>query len=261
MELGLEGKQALVTGAGRGIGRAIALALAREGARVAVCSRTAEDVESVLKALRSISPGHIGSAIDLAPESAPTRWVNEVLKEVGQVDVAVHNVGGTLDIRDPLCPLSDWQKVWRLNLEVAIELDRTLIAGMQARRWGRIVHIASTASMENNGPVTYCTAKAAMAAYARCMGRIFAPDGIVVSAVLPGAVVTEGGHWERALKERKEHAERYLAERCPSGKFGTPEEIAGMVVFLCSNMAGFCQGAIVPVDGGQSRHYFQMPGE
>ena len=89
---------------------------------------------------------------------------------------------------------------------------------------------------------------------------MLAKDGIVMSAVLPGAVFTEGGYWDKAMKERPEHVQKYLSDRCPLGRFGTPESIAAMVVFLCSELAGFCQGAIIPVDGGQSRHFFVEPG-
>jgi 3-oxoacyl-[acyl-carrier protein] reductase len=126
---------------------------------------------------------------------------------------------------------------------------------MLEKKWGRIVHIASTASVENNGPITYCTAKAALAAYSRSFGRVLAPEGIVMSAVLPGAVLTEGGHWETAQKERPEHVEKYLAERLPLREFGTPEHISGIVAFLCSDQAGFFQGSVVPVDGGQIRGF------
>ena len=146
--------------------------------------------------------------------------------------------------------------MWRFNFEVAVELDRLITPFMQERKWGRVVHIASTASMENNGPVTYCAVKAALLAYSRSMARILAPTGVVMSAVLPGAVMTEGGHWEKEMKEKPERVKKYLEERCPLGRFGKSEDIAAMVVFLSSNLAQFCQGSIVPVDGGQSRHYF-----
>jgi NAD(P)-dependent dehydrogenase (short-subunit alcohol dehydrogenase family) len=94
------------------------------------------------------------------------------------------------------------------------------------------------------------------------MGRILAIEtkDVVMSAVLPGVVLTEGGHWDTVLKERREHAEKYLAERCPLGRFGKPSEISPIVVLLCSKLATFCQGSIVPVDAGQARHYFNVRG-
>ncbi len=256
MDLKIKGKRALVTGAGRGIGRAVAMRLADEGAKVSVFSRTSGEIESLVKAMGGSPAGHYGEAFDLMPENAPEILFEKLKKNFGAVDILIHNLGGTLNVRNPFCSTADWRKVWRLNFEVAAELDRLFIPAMQERKWGRVVHVASTASMENNGPTTYCAVKAALLAYSRSMARILAPTGVVMSAILPGAVVTEGGHWEKAMKERPEHVKKYLEERCPLGRFGKPEDIAAMVAFLSSELADFCQGSIVPVDGGQSRHYF-----
>lgn len=252
---GIAGRRALVTAAGRGIGRAIAVALAREGARVAVFSRTQSEIESLLDEMGGTANGHYGGPFDFEAEGATEAITAELTEKFGPIEIAVHNLGGTLDITDPLCSVADWRRVWRLNIEIAIELNLQLVPPMQESHWGRIVHIASTASLENNGPVPYCTAKAALAAYTHSFGRVLAADGIVMSAVMPGVVLTDGGHWEKAMRERPEHVERYIADRCPSGRFGTPEEIANMTAFLCSDWASFCQGALVPVDGGQMRGF------
>lgn len=256
MELGIRGKRALVTGAGRGIGHSIAKGLAREGAKVAVFSRTASDIAHLLEEMGGASHGHYGRPLDFEPEESPDRLVEILKEDFGPIDIVVHNLGGTLEITDPLCSLSDWRRVFRVNLEVAIELNLHLIPHMKEQKWGRIVHIGSTASVENNGPITYCSTKAALAAYSRGLGRVLAPEGVVVSAVLPGAVFTEGGYWDKALKEKPEHVAKYLAERCPLHKFGTTDEIAHVVTFFCSELASFLQGSIVPVDGGQCRGYF-----
>ena len=256
MELGLTGKRALVTGAGRGIGRAIAQSLAREGARVAVFSRTESDIVSFLADMGGKERGHYGQPLDLELEDSPGSLSKSLERNFGPIDIIVHNLGTTLDITDPFCSLEEWRRVWRVNMEVALELNLLLVPHMREQRWGRVVHIGSTGSVENNGPITYCTVKAALAAYSRSLGRVLAPDGVVVTAVLPGAVYTDGGYWEKALEERPEHVAKYLAERCPLHKFGTPDEIAHMVTFLCSDLASFLQGSIVPVDGGQVRGYF-----
>ncbi len=257
MNLRLEGKRALVTGAGRGIGRAIALGLAREGARVAVVSRTAADIEKIVGEMGGTVPGHYGLAMDLMPEGAPGKLMRNLGKAgFYPIDIVVHNLGGTLDITDPLASIDDWRKVWRFNLEVAIELNLMLVPAMRERRWGRIVNVSSISAMENHGPVTYCAVKAALTAYARSIGRVLAPDGIVVTAILPGAIFTEGGYWDTASKERPEHVRKYLAERMAIHRFGTPDEIADAVVFLCSDKASFFIGSVVPIDGGQGRSFF-----
>lgn len=257
MNLGLDGKRALVTGAGRGIGRSIAQCLAREGARVAVASRTAGDVESLVAEMGGESAGHLGVALDLVPEGAPAALVKRLRGAgVGAIDIVVHNMGGTLDITDPFCTVDDWRKVWRFNVEVAVELNVLLLPAMRQRRWGRIVHISSISAMENHGPVTYCAAKAALTAYVRSMGRVLAPEGVVVTAVLPGAVFTDGGYWDVTARERPEHVAKYLAERMAIRRFGHVDEIGRVVAFLCSEHASFCIGSIVPVDGGQGRSFF-----
>jgi NAD(P)-dependent dehydrogenase (short-subunit alcohol dehydrogenase family) len=257
MDLGIDGRRALVTGAGRGLGRAIAQSLADEGASVAVVSRTRPDLDTLVDQMGGSSAGHLAVAMDLTEEGAPAELTSR-LKEsgFGPVDIVVHNVGGTLDLRDPFCPIDDWRKLWRLNVEVAVELNLHLMPSMQERKWGRVVHITSIAAMENQGPVPYCSVKAAITAYARSMGRVVAPDGVVVTALLPGAVFTEGGDWDVASKERPEHVERYLSDRMAIQRFGRPEEISSVVSFLCSDHASFCIGSIIPVDGGQGRTFF-----
>ena len=256
MDFGITGKRALVTGASRGIGRAIALCLAKEGVKVAVCARTAPELKQLVKDMGGIEQGHYDVTADLTEEHIPRKVVSELQKNFGQIDIVVNNVGSTLELRDPFCPLEDWRKVYRINLEVAIELNNAVLPYMREKQWGRIVNIGSTASMENNGPINYCTMKAALMAYSRSLGRVLAQDGVVVSCIIPGAIYTDGGAWEQAMKERPEHVRKYLVDRCPLGKFGEPEDIGYMAVYLSSALAKFCQGAVVPVDGGQSRHYF-----
>ena len=259
MDLGISGKRALVTGGARGLGQSAASCLAREGARVAIVSRTAADVAAQVAAMGGAEQGHVGIELDLQADGAPDALIAR-LREAGfwPIPIVVHNVGGTLGVSDPLCPMDDWRRVMRFNLEVAVELNLALVPPMQAAGWGRIVHMSSIAGMENHGPVTYCTAKAALNAYTRCMGRVLSPEGIVVTAVLPGAVMCEGGYWDQASRERPEHVERYLADRMASHRFGRPEEIGELTCFLCSEHASFCIGSLVPADGGQGRSYFGL---
>jgi len=254
MNLGIQGKYAIVTGASRGIGEAIAINLSKEGVKVAIVARTKNDLTNVMKQMKGKE--HYLVAADLTEEGIPGEVIRELGKKFGKPDILVNNLGSTLNITDPFCSLEDWRRIYRVNFEVTVEMSNLVIPYMEKKKWGRIVNISSTAGMENNGPVTYCSMKAALTAYTRSMGRILAKKGIVVSAVMPGAILTKEGFWDKALKERPWHAEKYLAERCPLGKFGEPDDIGTMVAVLCSQQAKFCQGTLMPVDGGQSRHYF-----
>lgn len=259
MDFELKGKRALVTGGGRGIGRAIALCLAAEDAQVAVVSRTSTDVKRLVDEMGGEDLGHRGVAMDLMDEGAPFQLV-ETLKRGGfaPIDIVVHNLGGTLGITDPFCSVEDWQIVWRFNLGVAIDLNLLLLPSMRGRRWGRIVHMSSISAMESHGPITYSAVKAALTAYSRGLGRLLSSEGVVVTAVLAGAVLTEGGYWDVASADRPEQVAKFLADRMAIHRFGAPDEIGTVVAFLCSEQASFCVGSVVPVDGGQGRGFFGL---
>lgn len=256
MDLGLKGKYALVTGAGRGLGKSIALNLSREGAKVAVVSRTKSDLEALLKEMGGIEKGHYMIACDLTQEGVPEKVIKELQQKFGELDIVVNNLGGTLEFRDPFCPISAWRKVYRINLEVAIEINNLVIPYMKKQKWGRIINISSIASLENQGPIPYCTIKAALTAYTRSMGRVLASDGIIMLAVLPGAVFTKDGYWDITSKKNPEHVKKYLSERMAIRRLGDVEEISNIVTFFCSKHASFCVGSVIPVDGGQGRCFF-----
>lgn len=250
MDLRIRNKRALVTGGGRGLGRCISLRLANEGAKVAVLSRTEGDVVSVVNEMGGMSCGHYSLPVDLMLETSPERAFKKLTDEFGPPDIVVHNVGGTLGIRDPFSGIEDWRKVLRFNLEIAVELNRLIIPGMQQRRWGRVVHISSVAAVRGIASLPYVTAKAALNAYVRGIGCAVASDGVIVTAIMPGVILTEEGDWDMRLKENPESVKNFLEEKIAIKRFAKPEEISDIVVFLCSELASFCAGAIIPVDGG-----------
>jgi 3-oxoacyl-[acyl-carrier protein] reductase len=256
MDLGIKDRLALVTASGRGIGKSIAQCLGRENCRVCVVSRTASDIEKLVKELGGKEKGHFGLVLDLCKEGGPDELVESLRKNFGMPSIVVHNIGGTLNVKDPFCSLQDWRNVYRFNFESIVELNALLIPEMMKNKWGRVVHISSISSMENHGPVTYCAMKAALTAYTRSMGGVVAPEGVVMSAVLPGAVYTEGGYWDNTSKDNPQHVHKFLNERQRIGRFGETREIGDFVTYLCSNLASFNTGSIIPIDGGQGRGYF-----
>jgi 3-oxoacyl-[acyl-carrier protein] reductase len=255
MDLGIKNKLALVTGAGKGIGRVIALELAKEGARVAVVSLKQSDLENLMDEMGGEQKGHYAIVADLTREGSLNHLFEKLKNNFGAPEIVVNNLGGSLGIQDPFCPIEDWRNIFRFNLEVAIEINNLVIPPMKERGWGRIVNISSVASKENQGPATYCAVKAALNAYTRSVGRILAPDGIVMSAVLPGAILTQGGYWEEISKKDPERFKKYVNERMAIGRLGTSEEISSFVAFLCSEQASFCVGSIFPIDGGQGKFF------
>jgi len=254
MELGLAGRTALVTGASRGIGRACALALAAEGVGLRICARGAGDLANVMRELGGTSSGHRSFALDLEAADGPQQLLDALGAE--PIDIVVHNVGGTHGIRDPLAPIGDWRRVWRLNCEIAMELNAGLIPAMVERKAGRVVVLSSLAAFEHQGALAYSVVKAALTAYVRGLGRTYAADGIVVSAVVPGVILSEGGHWDEVSKRDPAYFEQYIRERLPRGSFGSADEVAAAVTFLCSQHAAPFIGSIVPLDGGQGRSFF-----
>ena len=156
MDLGIKNKRALVTGGAVGIGQSIAMELAKEGAKVIVTSRRESDLKKTIEILGGSQAGHHYITCNITDEGAPESLIKEIHRDFGEIDIVVNNVGDTLKITDPYCPINDWRKIFRLNLEVAIEINNLLIPYMKSKDWGRIVNITAGAALENTGPVPYC---------------------------------------------------------------------------------------------------------
>ena len=255
MDLNIKDRWALVTGGANGIGEEISKELASAGVNVVVTSRTIEPISNLQKKLEKYHVQVEGIVVDFLDAG----WLSLLESQIQKYNftIVVNNAGHNLNITDPYCPKEDWDRVLDLNFFAPVQICNLLIPGMKKNSWGRIVNITSCAGLENMGPVTYGIAKSSLTTYTRTMGRILATEGgeVVMSAVFPGVILTEGGHWEKVLKEDPERAEEYLAERCPLGRFGQPSEIAPVVAFYCSEHASFSHGAIIPADAGQARSY------
>jgi 3-oxoacyl-[acyl-carrier protein] reductase len=217
-----------------------------------LCARGAPDLDALRDELGSDE--HQFVTVDLEAPNGP----GELLAWLGAEtpDIVVHNVGGTLAVRDPLAPVDAWRRVWRLNCEIAMELNAAIVPAMVARGAGRIVVLSSLAAFEHQGAVAYSVVKSALTAYVRGLGRTYAGNGLVIAAVVPGAIVSEGGHWDEAAKRDPAYVRAYIEERLPRGEFGTAEEVAAVVTFLCSQHGAPFAGSIVPMDGGQGRGFF-----
>ncbi|MBM4419080.1 MAG: SDR family oxidoreductase [Chloroflexi bacterium] len=253
MDLGLSGRVAVVTGSSRGIGRAIARGLALEGCRVTVCARNGEDVDATVRAIRAEGGTVLGVVADLTSAEGVQGALDATIKAHGPIDILVNNVGGSRGATTWEATDADWETVFALNLTPAIRASRAVVPEMIARRRGAIVFISSIYGRESGGPVTYNAVKAAELATAKQMARQLAPHGVRVNAVAPGSVVFPGGSWQRRIDVDPEAMRRFVAADLPMGRFGSPEEIASVVTFLCSDRASLVTGACINVDGGQSR--------
>ena len=244
-------KKALVTGGSRGIGAAVARELAENGIQVTIASRKSEKLTNLLESLPG--KGHSGFEVNLESKSELLPFFAFIAAE--NFDIVVNNAGGNLNIHNPLGDYSTFQQVLDFNLGLAIDINARTLPGMIKRKWGRITHVSSISALENQGPPQYCAAKAALNAYIRSVGRFVASDGVVMTGVMPGAVMTAGGYWDDVMRERPEHGEKFLQDRMAIKRFGTTKEISSIVSFLVSESASFMNGSIVLADGGQGRSF------
>jgi 3-oxoacyl-[acyl-carrier protein] reductase len=242
----LQGKVAVVTGGSRGIGRAIALALGRAGARVAVtCVQQRDAAEDVVQQLHALGTEGYVYQFDIADFAATTTVFDEIQQQLGGIDILVSNAGVRRDQLLVRMALEDWEVVLRTNLSGTFHCARAAARAMLRRRWGRIITITSIAGlMGNAGQTNYAASKAGMVGFTKALAREVAARGITVNAVAPGFIETD---MTRTLPEAQRQV---LLQQIPTGYFGTPEDVAACVLFLASEEARYITGEVISVSGG-----------
>ena len=247
MDLGLEGRVALVTGGSKGIGRAVAAMLVREGARVAIASRSAERIEEAAGAI-----GARGYVFDSEDLDAVPGLIERVQGDLGPIDVYVANTGGPPGGADPLgFTREQWQAAHRALVLSPIAFLERLLPAMAERGWGRVVAIGSMAALEPVDALQLSNAhRPGLAAALKALARRFAADGVTLNIVHPGLIATD-----RMIDTSgsREAAEEKARDTIPARRLGTPEELAAAVVFLCSGPASYVTGTSLRVDGAATR--------
>jgi 3-oxoacyl-[acyl-carrier protein] reductase len=235
----LEGKVALVTGATRGIGRAIAAELAKQGAKVIGTATTEDGAKSITAA------GLIGKVMNVRDTAQSDVALAEIQKEAGDIAILVNNAGITRDNLALRMKDAEWDDVMETNLKSVFRLSRAVMRGMMKARWGRIINITSVVGASGNaGQANYAAAKAGIVGMSKSLAQELGSRGITVNCVAPGFIDTD---MTRALAEAQRTA---LLERIPLGRLGQPEDIAAAVAYLASPGAGYVTGAVLHVNGG-----------
>ena len=242
----LEGKTAIVTGAGRGIGEAIAKRLADEGAKVAVVSRTESNAAKTADAINATHHGAAKAyAVDVADFQAVQELADAIIKDFGKADILVNNAGVTRDGLSMRMSSEDWDVVIDTNLKGAFNFIRAVQRPMAKQRSGRIINISSVSGiMGNAGQANYAASKAGLIGLTKTIARELSGRGITVNAVAPGFIQTD---MTDVLPESIRTA---VVERIPLGRFGAPEDIASAVAFLAGPQAAYITGQTLVVDGG-----------
>lgn len=260
MDLGLEGKAAVVLASSQGIGRATARTLAREGCKVAMCARGAAALEAAAQEIRAATGATIlARPLDVEKRAPMREFVRHVVKEFGTIHVLVTNGGGPpsgkpLDFSD-----DQWDDAVNSTLMVAVNWTREVAPILVAQKWGRIVHLTSTSVKQPiDGLILSNTMRVGVVGFAKTMSRELAPHNVLVNVVCPGFTDTERlkaltrARAQEARTPPEEIARRMTAE-IPLGRIAEPEEIADVVAFLASERASFLTGATIQVDGGATR--------
>jgi len=260
MDLGLRGKRALVTGGSHGIGLAAAKALAAEGCDVAICSRSEERLAGASKELKALGVAVIAGPCDVHSGDAIQAFCDDVAKQWGGVDILVNNVGGGGRWGKESVEDTDekvWLEVYEKNALAAVRFTVRCLPYMRQKKWGRVVTVTSRLGREGGGRAWFNMAKAAQTSMMKTLGmnHDLAGDGITFNSVAPGNIMIPNTGWEETMKKDPEGFRKYVAQECPLGRLGTPEEVGAVIAFICSQRASLINGAAIAVDGGESRAF------
>ncbi|HLK20288.1 MAG TPA: SDR family oxidoreductase [Bryobacteraceae bacterium] len=241
MDLGLKDRVAIVAASSKGLGKAVALGLAAEGAKLAICARGKQELE---RTSAEIPTELVAQCIDVTVEAQVRAFIGDVVRKFGRIDICVANAGGPPAKKFAATSADDWRAALDLNFMSTLYLAQAVLPHMQERRWGRFIAISSIAVLQPvDGLILSNAARSAVRGLVKSLSNEYAPFNVLVNNVCPGYTATE------RLKKLDVHPEMQI----PMGRVGTPEEFANLVVFLASERSSYITGVSIPVDGGWTR--------
>lgn len=260
MDLGIKGKYALITGGSHGIGHATAVALAAEGCNVAICARNKDRVEQTVAEIKARGVACMGVCADVLIRQDIDRLMKTVIDAWGTIHILVNNVGGGGRWGSPIVeetPEEVWIDVYNKNAMAAVRFTRRAIPYMRKQKWGRVVTVASRYGREGGGRPWFTMAKSAEISLMKslAMNPDLARDGITFNSIAPGGIMIPDTGWEEEMEKNPEEFQKMINLNFPLGRMGTPEEVASVVVFLCSAQASLVNGTCIAADGGESKAF------
>ncbi|SET72695.1 3-oxoacyl-[acyl-carrier protein] reductase [Salinibacillus kushneri] len=253
MDLQLQGKHVLVTGGSKGIGKEIASAFVEEGAEVSIVARD----QDYLSKTKNELDGRVSLyQADIIKADEREKLIQSFIKDHGSLDVLVNNAGGSKGGNITETEMDLFYDTLELNYFSAVHLSKLAALHMKESNRGSIINITSIYGRESGGKPTYNNAKAALISFTKAFADEVISDGIRVNSIAPGSILHETGNWQKRIEADPEGMKEFVKNEIPAGRFGTPEEIANVAVFLASEKASWVVGASINVDGGQSKMNF-----
>ncbi len=253
MDLELSGKVVLITGGSRGIGKATALTLVREGCGVAICARGEDTLAAAMAELKSVSPNVWGATADVTDASDVERFVSGAAAALGRIDIVVCNVGGSFGGSSLEASDEDWMKTLDINLLHSVRTIRAALPHLKESGGGSVAIVSSISGWKPGPGAQYGAAKASEIFLASSLAWELAPHRVRVNTVCPGSIMFDDGGWDRYQQDYPDSFTAFLKRDLPEGRLGTDQEVADVIAFVVSNRARWVNGALIPVDGAQGR--------
>ena len=250
----MKNKRVLLTGASKGLGSVCAKEFANMGASLVIAGRNVEKLEE-LRQTFSDPKNHLVFAGDLTCPENCQDLVSQAFEFLGGFDVIIHVAGGGYGFSDPLLTWEQFDKLLKINVSCAVEINRRIIPEMIKNGYGRVVHVGSIAGQEATGSVGYNTVKAALSGYVRSLGRELAGKGVVVTGILPGAFFAPGNSWRRLEENKPEVVKEFIKEKLPRGKIAEAKELMPLILLLAGDSASMMSGSCVPIDAGEGKAF------
>ena len=249
MDLGIENKYALVTGCSKNIGKAIAIELSKQGVNILAIARSKTNLKLLKKEIDNYSNDNHILVLDLLKKNSLNKIKQFIDNKKINIQIIVHNLGGSLGVKNADAPAKLWKEVWDYNLGLSIDINNMIIPSMVGTNWGRIVHISTYATTSNLGNAPYVSAKGALESYVKTVSKTLSKNNITMNCAAPGLVNLKGRYFTKLKKNNYKEFRKYMNNNIPIGRMSEPEEIASLIAFLCSKQSSYMTGSIVKIDG------------